>query len=158
MFFFAEFLALMPSVFNLTVDIQKLLNGTATPEEWDAVVQDIANAAVSLPQLSSFSVVIGAGAKILETMIPAIEAQLAVVNAPAKLVADATVVAPAAPLIASDLIKDLSFDDVNRGKLALRLLNGVNEHIAKYVKEKASIQAKTPEAVIVSNLFPETDR
>ena len=132
MMFFVSFISMLPALFNLTIDVTKLFDGTATPEEWDKVLNDINSTVVSIPQLSGFAVLISGATKVLEAAIPLIEAQ---VNAPK---AGAINTSGGMMGLVDDSVPEITAEDLMKAKVSLRIGKSVNQHLDKYIANKAA--------------------
>lgn len=113
-------LPLIPMLFKTAIDISKLFDGTATEEEWTEVINDVGNTVMQVPELKGFVVMIEGAVKVLELAIPMLMAQ----NEAAK----ATQGLMSASLAVSE-------EELNKSRVALRLMSGVAEKVNAEITE-----------------------
>lgn len=106
---------LLPTIFQLTVDTTKLFDGTATEEEWKAVLDDLTKVVNGIPELSGFAVMISGLIKIAEFAIPVIKDSFKV-NSFANT-------------------SGIEFKDLNEAEASLRILKHVSNVLDERVKD-----------------------
>lgn len=132
--FFPNLITIIPEVVNLSKDVPKLFDGTATEEEWNAVLGDIERLVNGIPEAKAFAVLVSATINVLKIAIPMLDPKARGRTQGMVSLASFDALAP------TDDFRLVSDAELMQAKASLRILEAISDKIAEQERQVASKQ------------------